>query len=176
MKRSTLKVQQQTNSPIQDGKRATNKARKMAAAVAAIAPAIPLRFKPYSTLRLLSLYSKNPITPRLFPPLPRRHFPFHSTIPPKRCFFSAISAALKPGERTKTEFQQKKVGEFRKKFKVADIKGAPDEGLDRVGQTLVVMGWVRTLRVQSSVTFLEVKMASFFSFSFYTLLFFFKLI
>uniref|UniRef100_A0A6N2MK87 Aminoacyl-transfer RNA synthetases class-II family profile domain-containing protein n=1 Tax=Salix viminalis TaxID=40686 RepID=A0A6N2MK87_SALVM len=33
----------------------------------------------------------------------------------------------------------------------------PDEGLDRVGKTIVVMGWVRTLRVQSSVTFIEVN-------------------
>ncbi|MBA0857690.1 hypothetical protein Goshw_015670 [Gossypium schwendimanii] len=49
------------------------------------------------------------------------------------------------------------VGEFRKKLKIADIKGGPDEGLNRVGQTVVVMGWVRTLRVQSSVTFLEVN-------------------
>ncbi|XP_021643487.2 asparagine--tRNA ligase, chloroplastic/mitochondrial isoform X2 [Hevea brasiliensis] len=50
-----------------------------------------------------------------------------------------------------------RVGLFRKKLKIADIKGGPDEGLNRVGQTLVVMGWVRTLRVQSSVTFMEVS-------------------
>jgi asparaginyl-tRNA synthetase len=43
-------------------------------------------------------------------------------------------------------------------LKIADIKGGPDEGLDRVGKTIVVMGWVRTLRVQSSVTFIEVIM------------------
>lgn len=49
-----------------------------------------------------------------------------------------------------------RVGPFRKKLKIVDIKGGPDEGLDRVGQTLVVMGWVRTLRAQSSVTFMEV--------------------
>ncbi|WRX18089.1 Aminoacyl-tRNA synthetase [Theobroma cacao] len=134
----------------------------MAAAAAALAPATPLRFKPYSTLRFLSFYSKNLTTPRLSPPLPRRPFQFHSTVPPKRCFCSVVSAALQSGERTKTEFQEKKVGEmgntvgeFRKKLKIADIKGGPDGGLDRVGQTLVVMGWVRTLRVQSSVTFLE---------------------
>ncbi|KAK6251121.1 hypothetical protein SCA6_005126 [Theobroma cacao] len=136
----------------------------MAAAAAALAPATPLRYKPYSTLRFLSFYSKNLTTPRLSPPLPRRPFQFHSTVPPKRCFCSVVSAALQSGERTKTEFQEKKVcemgntvGEFRKKLKIADIKGGPDGGLDRVGQTLVVMGWVRTLRVQSSVTFLEVN-------------------
>lgn len=49
-----------------------------------------------------------------------------------------------------------KIGEFRKKLRIVDIMAGPDEGLGRVGQTLVVMGWVRTLRVQSSVTFIEV--------------------
>ena len=58
------------------------------------------------------------------------------------------------------------VGEFRKKLKIADIKGGPDEGLDRVEQTLVVIGWVRTLRVQSSVTFLEVTMKNCFLYFF----------
>lgn len=50
-----------------------------------------------------------------------------------------------------------KVGEFRKKLKTVDVKGGPDEGLDRVGQMIVVAGWVRTLRAQSSVTFIEVN-------------------
>lgn len=42
-------------------------------------------------------------------------------------------------------------------MRIVDVKGGPDEGLDRLGQTLVVKGWVRTLRVQSSVTFIEVN-------------------
>ena len=141
-------------------------------AAAALAPATPLRLKPYSTLRFLSFYSKNLTTPHFFTPLPRWPFPSHSTIHRKRCFCSVISAALQSGERTKTEFQEKKVGEmgnivgeFRKKLKITDIKGGPDEGLDRVGQTLVVTGWVRTLRVQSSVTFLEVKIDFFLFFN-----------
>lgn len=50
-----------------------------------------------------------------------------------------------------------KVGKFRKKLKIVDVKGGPDQGLDRVGQMLVVTGWVRTLRAQSSVTFIEVN-------------------
>lgn len=50
-----------------------------------------------------------------------------------------------------------KVGEFRKKLKIVDVKGGPDEGLDRVGLMIVVAGWVRTLRAQSSVTFIEVN-------------------
>ncbi|KDO61439.1 hypothetical protein CISIN_1g011197mg [Citrus sinensis] len=50
-----------------------------------------------------------------------------------------------------------KVGEFRKKLKIVDVKGGPNEGLDRVGLMIVVAGWVRTLRAQSSVTFIEVN-------------------
>lgn len=37
-----------------------------------------------------------------------------------------------------------------------DIKGGPEEGVDKLGQDLTVRGWVRTVRVQSSVTFIEV--------------------
>lgn len=79
---------------------------------------------------------------------------------------SVISGALQSGEaveRTKPEFVEKwkgeRVGEFRKKLRIADVKGGPDEGLDRLGQTLVVQGWVRTIRVQSSVTFIEVTLS-----------------
>lgn len=50
-----------------------------------------------------------------------------------------------------------KVREFRKRLRIVDVKGGPHEGLDRLGQKLVVKGWVRTLRAQSSVTFLEVN-------------------
>lgn len=67
-------------------------------------------------------------------------------------------------ETTKQEFADKwrgevgeKIGEFRKKLRIVDIKDGPDEGLGRLGHTLVVRGWVRTLRVQSSVTFIEVN-------------------
>lgn len=51
-----------------------------------------------------------------------------------------------------------RVGEFRRRLRVADIKGGDDEALmGRVGKTMVVRGWVRTLRLQSSVTFIEVN-------------------
>ncbi|PRQ49563.1 putative asparagine--tRNA ligase [Rosa chinensis] len=129
-------------------------------AAAAFAP-------PSSSLRLrfLSFYPIRPILPHskppIFPPfLPR---PFPPSAPPRRSFCTVVAAALHSGgaaERTKPEISEKwkdRVGEFRKKLKVADIKGGPDEGLDRLGQTLVVTGWVRTLRVQSSVTFIEVN-------------------
>ncbi|XP_061341069.1 asparagine--tRNA ligase, chloroplastic/mitochondrial [Gastrolobium bilobum] len=93
-----------------------------------------LRFvKPYaSALVYLSLYA----TPK---PLFLRPSPFSS----RRCFCAA--ATLRSAE---------KVGEFRKKLRVADVKG---EGLDLLGHNLVLKGWVRTLRLQSSVTFIEVN-------------------
>ncbi|KAH9721269.1 Asparagine--tRNA ligase [Citrus sinensis] len=127
---------------------------------AAFAPSTTLRLRPYSTLRCLSFYPKNLTKPYpVFPPLIRR-----SPISPRRLFSSVISGALHSGERTKSELAEKqmgemgsKVGEFRKKLKIVDVKGGPNEGLDRVGQMIVVAGWVRTLRAQSSVTFIEVN-------------------
>lgn len=144
-----------------------------------MAPATPLRLKPYAALRYLSLYTKpnpypnllrnssKPLTkPLIFPPFLHRPVPFSGAgmaVTRRRSFCTIVSGALQSGEaveRTKPEFADKprgeKIGEFRKKLKIADIKGEPDEGLGRVGQTLVVMGWVRTLRVQSSITFVEV--------------------
>ncbi|KAL2547434.1 Asparagine--tRNA ligase [Forsythia ovata] len=117
--------------------------------------------KPLSAaaLRRLSLFHK-PKTP-LSISLP----PFFSTtssaatsVPlSRRAFCSVISSAITSGEATKTETLEKKVGEFRKKIKIVDIKGGPDEGLNLLGDTVVVRGWVRTLRVQRSVTFIEVN-------------------
>lgn len=72
-----------------------------------------------------------------------------------------VSATVSSGEATKPEPVElgkgAKIREFRRKLKIADIKGGVDEGLDRLGETLVVRGWVRTLRAQSSVTFIEVN-------------------
>lgn len=112
--------------------------------------------KPFSAiaLRRLSLFHK-PKTP-LSISLP----PFSSaaaSVPlSRRASCSVISSAITSGEATKTETLEKKVGEFRKKIKIVDIKGGPDEGLNLLGETVVVRGWVRTLRVQRSVTFIEV--------------------
>ncbi|PON40656.1 Asparagine-tRNA ligase [Parasponia andersonii] len=81
----------------------------------------------------------------------------------RSCFCSVISGALHSRERTKPDIPDKwsrsgsVVGDFRKKLRIADIKGGPEQGLDRLGQTLVLHGWVRTLRVQSTVTFIEVN-------------------
>lgn len=124
------------------------------AAAAAFAPAPSLRLKPtYSTLRFLSLYPRpTTLVPQSKPPpLPRR----------RRSFCTVVAAALHSGgtkpEISETWKAETRAGEFRKKLKVVDIKGGPDEGLERLGQTLVVTGWVRTFRVQSSVTFIEVN-------------------
>ncbi|KAG6416255.1 hypothetical protein SASPL_123681 [Salvia splendens] len=76
-------------------------------------------------------------------------------------FCTAASASVSSGEATKAEPIESekgaKIREFRRKLKIVDIKGGNDEGLDRLGETLVVRGWVRTLRAQSSVTFIEVN-------------------
>lgn len=146
----------------------------MAAAVA-LSPATSLRLKPFSTtVRFLSVYRRIcpkslPSSPKTlatnspFPPKSHIHHYIHPPFPCvsiRRQFSSVIASALSPGEATekqKTEvLETEKVGKFRKRFRIVDIKGGPDEGLDRVGQNFVVKGWVRTLRVQSSVTFIEV--------------------
>lgn len=133
-----------------------------AAAAAALAPATSLRFKPYVTLWFFSFYPTkfHKTRPFVFPPILPRDLQYSCG---RRGLCSVISGALRSGEavdRTKPEFFGKwkgeRVGGFRKKLRIAEVKGGPDEGLDRLGQTLVVQGWVRTIRVQSSVTFIEV--------------------
>ncbi|XP_022154023.1 asparagine--tRNA ligase, chloroplastic/mitochondrial [Momordica charantia] len=129
---------------------------------AAMSPAISLRFNPYSTLRFIAGFPRKLPQSIPLPPITRRH-----SSGSFRRSFRAVSAALSSGEaveKTKPEVSKdwkvtrgEKVGEFRKKLRVSEIKGGLDEGLDRVGQTLVVKGWVRTLRFQSSVTFMEVN-------------------
>lgn len=141
-------------------------------ATAALSPATAsLRRKPFSTtVRFLTLYHHHhhhhqPNPTKLnhqFTLPPRHHHPpklninlnnlTTSTIH-RRCF--SISAAVSSGEvveKSKTE----SVGEFKKRLRIVDIKEGESEGLDILGQTLTVRGWVRTLRVQSSVTFIEV--------------------
>ncbi|MCO5604421.1 hypothetical protein L7F22_058586 [Adiantum nelumboides] len=49
------------------------------------------------------------------------------------------------------------VGAFKKRLRIADIKGGPNEGLERVGEQMTVRGWVRTCRSQKAFTFLEVN-------------------
>ncbi|KAK4748538.1 hypothetical protein SAY87_015124 [Trapa incisa] len=129
---------------------------------AALAPAVSLRLRPFSTLRLLSLYSRT-CTSNL-PSSRSLPSPFHSALPRRRCLCTIITGALYSGETVKQEILEnpkgelgERVGKFRRRLKVAEIKGGHDEGMDRVGQSIVVMGWVRTLRAQSSITFMEVN-------------------
>ncbi|CAK8562731.1 unnamed protein product [Lathyrus sativus] len=104
----------------------------------------PLRIaKPYSyaAYAYLSLHF-NTSTPK-----PSFHRPFPLPSPPsssqnRRLFCTATL----PSTNT--------VPQFRKKLKVADVKA---EQFDSLGNTLVLQGWVRTLRLQSSVTFLEIN-------------------
>ncbi|KAH6829892.1 Class II aminoacyl-tRNA and biotin synthetases superfamily protein [Perilla frutescens var. hirtella] len=76
-------------------------------------------------------------------------------------FCTMVSATVSSGEVTKPEpidlKKGAKIREFRRRLKIVDIKGGVDEGLNRLGETLEVRGWVRTLRAQSSVTFIEVN-------------------
>ncbi|CAL1401517.1 unnamed protein product [Linum trigynum] len=143
------------------------------AAAAAFAPATTtLRFSSYSTLR----FFKTSYRFRLLPPNPDVFLPkiqFHCASLPlcggefgKRHFCSVVAAALQhSGDRVAAADAVEqpagglgnRVGEFRKKLKIADVKGGANEGLDRVGQNVVLMGWIRTLRLQSSVTFMEVN-------------------
>ncbi|XP_010258934.1 PREDICTED: asparagine--tRNA ligase, chloroplastic/mitochondrial isoform X4 [Nelumbo nucifera] len=151
----------------------------------ALSPASSARLRPQSAARFISFLNnittgRNVLTgfrtltnkAPTFPPFLHcypgvRHLRRDSPAFNRRCFSSAIVGAISSEEaveKAKKEFLEKpdvgtgqKVREFRKRLRIADIKGGPDEGLDRVGQTLVVKGWVRTLRVQRSITFMEVN-------------------
>lgn len=130
---------------------------------AAFLPATSLRLTPFSTLRFLSYLPISTPCNSLFRPLRRRVLPLleaHPANARRRCFCSAVSESLSSGEGKKVDsYFGSKVGEFRRKLRIAEVKGGADEGLGRVGQSLSIMGWVRTLRSQSSVTFVEVNLS-----------------
>lgn len=148
---------------------------------AALSPASSLRLKPvfFSLYRRTTKLPANPKTLTTNHCLPRKYIrysaplSFYTTssssalsVPrrTRRSLCTVAAGALSSGEAVEKIGKQgvgigERVGEFRRRLKVVDVKGGPDEGLDRLGQTLVVQGWVRTLRVQSSVTFIEVMIA-----------------
>ncbi|KAK4735050.1 hypothetical protein R3W88_009311 [Solanum pinnatisectum] len=133
-----------------------------------LSPATTLRLKPFYAVRFFTHYRR---------PIKVLNPNFYSSYPPKlhpapylsrrRSFCSLVSAAISSGEaverpkceniETKEGVKTEQVREFRKRLRVADIKGGPEEGLDRLGETLVVRGWVRTVRAQSSVTFIDIN-------------------
>lgn len=127
-----------------------------------MAVAFSPRLRPHIAIRIFA-QSLLPTTTTLsnsILPKPRLCFSsaHHSSPLPRRtCYCTLISSAgedIKPPENVDSG---SKVGLFRKRLKIADIKGGPDQGLDRLGHTLLVRGWVRTIRMQSSVTFIEVN-------------------
>ncbi|XP_004508904.1 asparagine--tRNA ligase, chloroplastic/mitochondrial [Cicer arietinum] len=109
----------------------------------------PLRIvKPYgyAAFAYLSIHLNASSTPK---PSFLRSFPFPSSPFSSRHRRLFCTATLPSANDTAN-----KVSQFRKKLKVADVKG---DQLDVIGHTLVITGWVRTLRLQSSVTFLEIN-------------------
>ncbi|KAJ0251258.1 Asparagine--tRNA ligase [Hirschfeldia incana] len=126
---------------------------------AAFLPTTTLRLTPFSTLRFLSSF---PLSNPLFRPLRRSLFEGLPANARRRCFCTAVSQSPGSGEGKKVDNSYEnrfgsRVGEFRRKLKIAEVKGGEDQGLGRVGQSLSIMGWVRTLRSQSSVTFIEIN-------------------
>ncbi|KAI4338472.1 hypothetical protein MLD38_023528 [Melastoma candidum] len=118
-------------------------------ALLSLSPAASLRLLPYKTIRLISLVPT------------RRLSGDAASVAPRLRRWRRISGAAWMGIRGNGElgvgcggvhrFGGNRVGEFRKRSRIPEIKGA------RVGSELTVVGWVRTVRVQSSVTFVEVN-------------------
>ncbi|XP_072956669.1 asparagine--tRNA ligase, chloroplastic/mitochondrial [Typha angustifolia] len=141
----------------------------MAAAAAAATSLLPatssLLRRRYATRLLLPRCPRN--LRRTFPPLPYpspspllpflHHPPLPSSSQRFRVFCSGTLSADAEACEKAVPGAVESVGEFRKRVRIVDVKGGPDEGLDWVGKELVVRGWVRTCRVQSSVTFIEVN-------------------
>lgn len=123
---------------------------------AAIAPTSCLRFSSISAFRHISHYL-NPRSYNLrgYKTLLSPYIQYYSIQQPttkRRCFSCSVGA-----ETVDKANVGERVREFRKRLRIVDVKGGPDEGLGQLGKKLVVKGWVRTLRAQSSVTFLEVN-------------------
>nr|GEY64133.1 asparagine--tRNA ligase, chloroplastic/mitochondrial [Tanacetum cinerariifolium] len=82
--------------------------------------------------------------------------PFPSALETTLRHLSSVSSAVSIDDIVETS-KTDKIGEFKKRLWLADIKGGKSEGSDNLGQVLTVRGWVRTLRVQRTVTFIEVN-------------------
>uniref|UniRef100_A0A804MQY3 asparagine--tRNA ligase n=2 Tax=Zea mays TaxID=4577 RepID=A0A804MQY3_MAIZE len=94
-------------------------------------------------------------------PLAALSFPLPRTAPiaaasGRRQRFCAVAQAPAPAAAA-TGAAGEAVGEFRKRLRVADVKGGEDEGAAWVGKELAVRGWVRTCRAQRTITFVEVN-------------------
>ncbi|KAK9143018.1 hypothetical protein Syun_012418 [Stephania yunnanensis] len=147
-------------------------------AAAAATASASLRFLSLRATKTLSNAAAKPLNLPFNPSslLRRRASTDPSKLSKQRQFCSAMTGALSSGEaleKSRPEVFGKSlrsaadtgemVGKFKRRLKIFDVKGGADEGLDWLGQNVVVKGWVRTLRVQSSVTFMEVNDGSCFS-------------
>ncbi|OVA03173.1 Aspartyl/Asparaginyl-tRNA synthetase [Macleaya cordata] len=122
--------------------------------------------------RIITLSTFKTLTtppPHLFPPSFQYYsntiIPHHLSrprtdiyVPNRRPFCTVASGALSSsGEAIENQVEDpkllektnnaktgrtEKVREFRKRLRIVDIKGGPDEGLDLLGQKVVVKGWV----------------------------------
>jgi asparaginyl-tRNA synthetase len=94
-------------------------------------------------------------------------FPLPSTAPlaaasgRRQRFCAAAQASAPAPAAAATGAAGEAVGQFRKRLRVADVKGGEDEGAAWVGKELAVRGWVRTCRAQRTVTFVEVAQLQF---------------
>ncbi|XP_020096386.1 asparagine--tRNA ligase, chloroplastic/mitochondrial-like [Ananas comosus] len=141
-----------------------------AAAAAAPAPAALIRGRYAARLLVLHRRARNPKTPPCRSPASLHPLPRSPPSPPPlipnaassrwrwrwrwRLFCSGTLAAdadAAPAEGGEG------VREFRRRLRIADVKGGASEGLEWLGKELAIRGWVRTCRVQSSVTFIEVN-------------------
>ncbi|KAL4344215.1 hypothetical protein AHAS_Ahas11G0156100 [Arachis hypogaea] len=124
-----------------------------AAAAMSIAPKVAKHLR-LNLNSFLATFPKTTTTTTTMPLFPRCCHCLSSSLSPPFSTRSFCTATLQSSDAAAAAHT--KVGEFRRKLKVADVKGGPDQGLDKLGQSLVITGWVRTLRVQSSITFVEV--------------------
>ncbi|KAM7272744.1 hypothetical protein ACFE04_027407 [Oxalis oulophora] len=123
--------------------------------VSALGPASSLLLRLKPPLRFLSFYQSLPFSnPKTKPP--PLNFPPKFLLSPHRLCLCSKAQPLEEeiGSISISSSSSGRVGEFRKKLKIAEIKGGADQ---RIGHTITVVGWVRTLRAQSSITFLEVN-------------------
>ncbi|KAJ6818144.1 asparagine--tRNA ligase, chloroplastic/mitochondrial [Iris pallida] len=133
----------------------------LAASTAASSSSI---LRPRSAAPLLLLLRRASTTSAAPPPPPRRPlllFRPPSAPPPnwrrRRLCSKAYSAEAETVEKKSGGGVGEGVREFKRRVRIADVKGGPGQGLEWLGKTLSVRGWVRTCRVQRSVTFIEVN-------------------
>nr|CAB3454313.1 unnamed protein product [Digitaria exilis] len=107
--------------------------------------------------RRLQVPKTSPLAALSFP-LPRTALLAAASVRRQRfCAAAQASAPAPSAAAAATGPAGKAVGEFRKRLRVADVKGGEDEGAAWVGKELAVRGWVRTCRAQRTVTFVEVN-------------------